>query len=377
MFRRIPAQRIVRALSVLLTIGLAIYLFADQEPVPAAAPKPVVKRVRVAAVESVTESRELRFSGTTRAARRARLAFALGGRLASRPVAVGDRVQAGQVLARLEDLELGNARASARATLAELAARRAQSERERDRAEQLLAAKAATREEVERALAAVDAVRAAEDAAAARLRESERMVAETELKAPFDGTVTEVHYEPGELAVAGGPVIILSGDGEVEIEVEVPESVVGRIRVGDPVTVEMPVLGGAAVAGRIRSVGLTAAGSGRLFPVVATLDPEDGAEVGMPRSGVTAELVLRLTSDDMLAVPVEAVVNPGGRHPAVFRVADGDTVDGVAIVAKVAVDVESLLGDRVAVRGDLAAGNLVVVGGQRGLLDGESVEVLR
>jgi len=238
-------------------------------------------------------------------------------------------------------------------------------------------------------------VGAAEDAAAARLRESERLLAETGLRAPFDGTVTRVHYEPGEFAAAGQPVITLSGDGDVELEVEVPESVVGRIRVGDPATISMPVLGGLSVPGRITSVGLTAAGSGRLFPVVATLEPEEsfgrrasgragspspvageGRGEGfwrrdMPRTGVTAELVLRLTSDDMLAVPVEAVVNPGGRHPSVFRVADGDVVD------KVPVDVESLLGDRVAVRGDLDAGQRVVVGGQRGLLDGERVEVLR
>ncbi|MEE8526896.1 MAG: efflux RND transporter periplasmic adaptor subunit [Thermoanaerobaculia bacterium] len=373
MILRTTAQRIARALSLFLTIGLAIYLFADQEPVPSAAPRSAVKRVRVAVVETVTDSRELRFSGTTRAARRARLAFSLGGRLVARPVEIGDRVRAGQVLARLDGLELSNARATASATLAELAARRAQSERDRDRAERLLASKAATREELERSSAAVDAIRAAEDAAAARLRESERLLAETELRAPFDGTVTRVHFEPGEVAVAGQPVITLSGDGEVELEVEVPESVVGRIRIGDPVTISLPVLGGAAVSGQIKSVGLTTAGSGRLFPVVATLEHEGGAvgEGRIPRTGVTAELVLRLTSGDMLAVPVEAVVNPGGRRPSVFRVAEGGVVD------KVAVDVESLLGNRVAVRGDLETGDRVVVGGQRGLLDGERVEVQR
>ncbi len=371
MNRRVMAQRFARALSVFLTIVLGIYLFADQQPAPAEEPRSTVKRVRVAAVETVTDSRELRFSGTTRASRRARLAFAIGGRLVSRPVEIGDRVRAGQVLAKLEDLELANARASARAALAELSARRAQSERDRARAEQLLEAKAATREEVERSLTAVDAVRAAEAAAAARLREAERLLAETELRAPFDGTVTRVFYEPGELALAGQPVIALSGDGDVELEVEVPESVVGRIRAGDPVTVSMPVLGGLSVPGRIESVGLTAAGDGRLFPVVAVLQPEseEAEDLHAPRSGVTAELVLRLTSDEMLSVPVEAVVNPGGRRPSVFRVAEDGSVD------KVPVEVASLLGDRIAVLGDLAVGHQVVVGGQRGLLDGEHVEV--
>ena len=46
-------------------------------------------------------------------------------------------------------------------------------------------------------------------------------------------------------------------------------------------------------------------------------------------------------------------------------------------VEKLAVEVGTLLGDHVIVRGELEVGDLVVVGGQRGLLDGESVEVLR
>jgi RND family efflux transporter MFP subunit len=384
-------QRIKQPLIGLLAIGVAIYLFADGEtevhqgPDAAAVSARAVKRVKVAAVETARDRRELSFSGVVRSARRARLAFSIGGRLVARPVEEGDRVSAGQVLARLDEREIGNAVATAGAAVAELAARRAQSERDRDRAEQLLAAKAATREELEKTAAAVDAVSAAEEAAAARLREAERLLEETALRAPFAGTVTEVHHEPGEFAIAGRPVVTLSGDGELELEVEVPESVIPRVSVGDDAALYLPALGASEILGRVKSLGRTAAGPGRLFPVVVGLpaDPEG------PAAGMTAELVLRLTSDDALAVPVEAVVNPGGRRPSVFRLVEAG---GAETVEKVAVEVGSLLGERVTVRGtgspdggspdgagggELAAGDLVVVGGQRGLLDGEAVEAER
>ncbi len=359
-----------------LTLGTAFYLSADAERAQGdgSEREPLrLKRVRVAPVETTMDSRELRFSGTTRAARRARLAFSTSGRMIARPVEIGDRVRRGQLLAQLTDRELKNALATARATLAELQARRAQSERDHARAEKLAAAKAATSEELEQTAAAASALLAAEEAASARLKEAQRRLDETSLEAPFDGTVTDVHFEPGEYARAGTPVITLSGDGEIELEVEVPESVIAHIKNGDEVDLRLPVLGHERIAGKVKSVGRTADGPGRLFPIVAAFAADNDTMV----AGVTAELVLRLTSDQALALPIEAVVNPGGRQPTVFRVSkDG----GGQRAVKVPVEVGTLLNGaggavRVIVSGDLEPGDLVVTGGQRGLLDGEKVEV--
>ena len=297
----------------LLPLGAAIYLSADLErPSRESAPKSsaeTMKRVKVAAVEAAQDRREMRFSGTTRATHRARLSFSVGGRLATRPAEVGARVQPGQLLAKLDDLKLSNGLATARATLAELSARRTQSERDYTRVSRLAAAGAATSEELEQTSAAVDALRAGEEAAQARLQEAQRQVAETRLVAPFAGTVTEVHFEPGEFARVGTPVVTIAGADEVEIEVEVPESVISRIATGDDAQIRFPVLGDATVVGRIKSVGRTAAGPGRLFPVVASLEADHMVV------GATAELVLELANDHAMTLPVEAVVNPGGHRP--------------------------------------------------------------
>jgi RND family efflux transporter MFP subunit len=326
-----------------------------------------VKKVRVAAVENASDPRELRFSGVTRAAQRARLSFSLGARLAGRPVEVGDQVKRGQVLARLDDSEVKNGLATARATLAEAQARRGQLERDVERVEKLHAAKAATAEELEKTRTGLESLVAASDAAGARVREVERLVGETSLRAPYDGTITEVLAEPGEFVGPGRPILILSGEGDTEVQLEVPESLLGQLQPGAPVPVKVSMLGGRSVTGQIRSLGRSAAGPGQLFPVVVSLDPA----AGVP-AGATAELAFRVGDSATLSVPVGAVVDPGGRRPAVFRIEKGTSGE---VVRKVQVELGSLVGGRVTVRGSLAAGDRVVVGGQRGLLDGDGVEV--
>ncbi|MEM9595667.1 MAG: efflux RND transporter periplasmic adaptor subunit [Acidobacteriota bacterium] len=354
----------------LLTALGAVYLAADSNPSTSTESAGITKRVIASAVEAATDVRELRFSGVTQAADRARLAFSVGGRLTSRPVDVGDRVSAGQVLAKLDARELDNAVATARGALEELTARLAQAERDLARAEQLASAKAATSEEVEKARSDLDALRASRRSATARVRETERLRGEASLVAPYAGTVTEVHYETGEYATPGRPVVVLSGDGDLELEVQVPETVVPRIRVGDGAQVRVPYLG-ESVDATIESVGRTAAGPGSLFPVTAAL-PASAELV----AGATAELVISLSSDAALAVPVEAVINPGGRRPALFRLSDR-APGGGAVAQKIFVEVGTLLGDHVVVRSEaLAVGDVVVVGGQRGLLDGEEVEIV-
>ena len=76
-----------------LTLGTALYLSADAERAQSdgseRSPAVRLKRVRVAAVEIARDRRELRFSGTTRAARRARLAFSTSGRVVARPIEIG------------------------------------------------------------------------------------------------------------------------------------------------------------------------------------------------------------------------------------------------------------------------------------------------
>ena len=328
-----------------------------------AGPRTVRARVvRVAPVEIGAAEREVRLPGVTRAARRATVSFTVPARIARRPVEVGDRVRKGQVLAVLDDREFRNAELAARAAVAELGARREQARRDLERNERLAAARAATGEELEQTRAAAAAHEAGHAAATVRLEESRRLLREGVLTAPFDATVTAVHLEPGEWAGPGAPVVELSGSGAVEVEVEAPETVRARIATGSPVTVELPFLG-AATTGRVTAVAGAASGPGGLFPVVVALDPAPGVIAGL-----AADVVLTLEAQPELTVPLGAVIDPGSARPSVFRIADG-------VARRVPVQPGRVVGDRLAVRAELFADDLVAVSGHTSLADHDSVEV--
>lgn len=322
------------------------------------------RRVRVAKVENVSSAQTIRFSGVVRSADRASLAFSIGARLASRPVEAGEQVAAGEVLARLHDRKLRLAVDQAGAALAEVEARRVQASSERARVERLHRSKAATDDELEQTVALAEAVEAAFEAAEARLAETRRLLGEAVLVAPFAGTVAEALVEPGEYVRPGQPVVMLSGPGDLEVEVRLPEREVLAVAIGDHVQVALPIAGLEA-EGQIRQVGRAAASAGGLFPVVIALVEADRILPGM-----TAEVAFTIDSGRILTVPLAAVLNPGGARPQVYRLA-GDRAERVAI------EVEALLDDRVAVRGELEAGDEVVVAGHTTLVNGDRVEVVR
>jgi len=358
--RRPPYTVVVGAAIVVAATYLSMSWQAAEPTRPAEQPR----RVRVADVSGRTDARVLRFPATTRATRRASLGFIVGGRLASRPVEPGQRVRAGQPLGRLDLRELDHAAQAASSSLAELSARSAQLIRERARVERLAAAKAATTEELEQASTAADAIEASRAAAETRVREAERLLSEGTIVAPYEGTVVAVHAEPGETLNPGQPIVDLVGDGGVEVEVGVPESVVAGLVEEDRAELTFPFLPGKTMTGRITSIG-RASDAGRLFPVVVTLDRS-----GDIAAGLAAEVALPVAANDAVSVPLAAVINPGGSRPQVFRLND-TTIESVVL------EIDSLHGEQVTVRGALRPGDRVVVAGHLGLVDGDRVEVVR
>ncbi len=329
-----------------------------------AAPAPRPRAVRVAAVETRRE-RTLLFFGETEAKDRAVLAFTIPGRIESRPVGVGDRVRAGALLARLSTEELGLRLEQAEAGLLALDRELAQLQRDGARLERLAQGNAATKQQVEKIGSAIEIATARRRAAVAERREVERLLKEARLVAPFDGVVTELFRQSGEYAQPGQPVVAIAGDGALEIRVEVPESVRARLEVETPVEVRFPLAGsGERYAARIEAIGAGAAGTGRLFPVRLLLDP--AARI-VP--GSTAEVRFQSREDPVTAVPIGAVAGAGA-EPFVFVVKE-------SVAKRRTVEAGEIFGAEIAVKGDLAEGDLVVVGGHANLADGDRVEVRR
>lgn len=347
--------------AVLLLTALAAACGGDarEEAAPVAHDHPV----EVGEVAAVDTDRAFALTGVTRAADRAQLAFQVSGRLAERTVSLGDEVAEGDLIARLDQPELEPAAAAARAQAEQLETELAQAERDLDRVRRLHEQGAATRQELESAQSRRDALAASLRRARAEVRRSQRLLGETRIVAPIAGTVEQVYFEPGEFVPAGRPVVGLSGGGAVEVEIGLPETLLGEVAVGDEARLTLPLLGGEAT-GRVTELAAASPGPGRLFPAVITIDASPRL-----RPGMTVAWHLRSNRGERLTVPVAAIASTGGRsQPKVFRV-DNGTVSAVPVTLGVVV------GERVVVSGDLAAGQRVVTLGLEGLVDGRAVEV--
>ena len=329
-------------------------------PDPRAEPQP--RTVTASPVEPSSVRQTRRYYGVVRAAERAALSFTMGGRLIERRVDVGDRVEQGAVVARVDPQPLANAVAAHRASLAELEARLALRERERKRDVDLFAAGAIADAARDQSDSAVQTLKAAREATEVNLRESRRLLAEASLTAPFAGVVVEAQLEPGEYARPGVPVVTLSGSGRLEVDLEVPESVVLALPPGEAVTVDLPLAEEMGVEGRVRSVGTASAGTG-LFPVLIDLGAPETV-----RAGMTAEVAVPVKLPQALTVPVAAILDPSGRRPIVLVVRHGHAY-------RIPVKIGPIQDDRVIVNGQLGEGDLVVTGGHTFLLDGDPVEV--
>jgi len=352
----------------MVTLGAALFLSlsADQGSPTAGRARDSVPRlsVKVSEVREAGTGRGVRLSGTTRAGRRARVSFQVGGRLLSRPVDLGDSFRAGDLLARIDSRQFDHAVAGARARLTELEVRLTLAESQRGRTIRLMEKNAATLEEMEHVDAEVDALTAAALAADSVLQEAVRAAAETTIVAPFDGIVSQVFLEPGEFASPGRQVLQLSGTEEVEIRVEVPEGMLEWVTAGRELPVWFPGLNRQRT-GVVRSVGRASTGQGRLFPVIISLPSTDWL---IP--GLSSEVEVSNPALEGLLVPLAAIRKSSEGGTTVWRVRSGR-------VEQLPVSLASFSGDQVVVLGNLEAGDQVVVEHPTGLVDGEEVEVKR
>jgi HlyD family secretion protein len=100
-----------------------------------------------------------------------------------------------------------------------------------DRAQALLRTAAGTQR-------AVDDAEAALRTAEARLNSAQTRLARRKASAPAGGTVQQIYYRPGEMVPAGRPVIALLPPGNIKIRFFVPETVLPKVVLGNPIGIQ-------------------------------------------------------------------------------------------------------------------------------------------
>ncbi|MFL9827252.1 efflux RND transporter periplasmic adaptor subunit [Rhodoplanes sp. SY1] len=330
----------------------------------AKAPEP--RPVRTVTIAKREAGETVALTGRIAAQDVAALGFRIAGRVAERPVAVGDRVTAGQTIARLEPQNETNAVRAARADLVAAQAALTQATNHFVRQETLLAQGWTTRALFDQAKKERDTAQARVDSAEAQLKTAEDLLGFTVLTADAPGVVTAVGAEPGEVVQAGQTIVRLARQGGRDAVFEVPAQVLRTAPPDAVIAVSLTDDPAVTARGRVREVAPEADPVTRTFEVkVGLADPPEAMRLG---ATVTGRLVLDARA--VIEIPASALTH-ADRAPAVWIVDPGS-----ATVALRNVEVVRFDPAKVVVAGGLEVGDIVVTAGVQALHPGQKVRLL-
>ena len=215
----------------LLAIVPSLPLAGCQREPEAAAPAP--RPVRTISVEKREAGEPLTFTGRIEAEDEVSLAFRISGRILEHNGSVGDRVQAGQLMARLEPQNELNTLRQAQAGLAAAQGQLTQARNHFERQQTLLAQGWTTRANYDVATQAQQTAQSQVDAAEAQLHTAHDLVSFTELKADAPGVITATGPGAGEVVQAGQMIARLARKDGRDAIFDVPAQLI-RSAPSDP-----------------------------------------------------------------------------------------------------------------------------------------------
>lgn len=300
------------------TVVMSLLLAACGKKAPEVDQAMPVIALPVQAVDGVSAGR---FPGDIHARYEMPLSFRVGGQLTARYVNPGDLVKKGQALAQLDPTDAGNQLAAAKAALDAAEHRLLFATQQRDRDEAQSKQNLISHLQLEQTQDAYASALAARDQAKQQFELAQSQSRYTTLIADHDGAITSRQADTGQVLSAGQAVFGFAWSGEREVYLDVPESRIDGIVIGQAAKVTLPALPGRVFDARVREMSPAADPQSRTYLVKLTIDrPADMLQLGM-----TADVVLQAvkTSSTAISIPVTALFHQG-EHPAVWVVRPAD-----------------------------------------------------
>ncbi len=341
--------------------------------------RPAVK-VRTAKVQMASGTKataELVATGYVVAQINADVSSKATGRLRKLNVEEGDKIEAGGIIAELENEDI---RAGLDLAVANLKVARADSVEAAlnfARQERLLEGGFISKEIYDAAAAANQKAMANVEAMEANVKGAEVALENTIIRAPFDGTVLSKHADLGEMVApfasatsSKGAVVTLANMQSLEVEADVSESNINKVIIGQPCEIILDAYPDVRFAGRVKKVVPTADRTrATVMTKVAfdTLDSRVLPEMSARVSFLPAVSDTTVANQTAMVIPRAASTSRNDRV-VVFRVVEGKAQE-------TPIQIGRQLGDEVEVLTGLDVGDEVILSPAGGLKTGDKVEV--
>ncbi len=306
--------------------------------------------VKTEAVEFGRLTESLHASGQTIADRDVLLSAETAGRIEHMDAKLGQPVKKGQVLVRIDYAMLKAQRDQAQASFN-------LTEKTFNRLNQLRSEELVSQQSIDEAESSMIQAKAMLKIAQVNLNRSV-------VRATTDGVITEKHVEKGEYVGPGTPLFRVVDIRHIVVTADIPESKVGAIKPGAPVSVRLDALG-RTIESRVQVVLPAAHPASRTYQMRVQLDNSDGRIL----VGMAANLSITLKTYEDVVVASQDVVLEEENGRSVF-VRDGD------VARKRAVSLGAVDGDRVVLVDGVEQGDELIVVGMRDLVDGQPVRLV-
>lgn len=285
----------------------------------------------------------------------ARIAPRVEGRVVQVTARLGDTVRAGQALAVMDSVALGEAQS----TLQQAQSARRVAQSDFQRAETLIADEIIPRRDYLRAKAELEKSSAEQRAAEDKLRllggtqSGGRATSTFQLTAPLAGTVVERKATVGELHTPSDPLFTIADLSTVWIEANLTEDALAKVKIGATAAVTVKAYPDERFAGRVTYVASLLDKDSRTVPARIEVDNRDGRL--KPEMFATATITTTAPQRSLLSVPDTAVVLMQGQ-PTVFVLERGGFEPR-------SIDPGDKLSGRTVLKSGVTAGEQVVIAG--------------
>ena len=327
-----------------------------------------IRPVRTVVVEPKPIEDDREAVGEIRPRQESDIGFRISGKVISRAVDIGMPVKSGELLARLDEQEFQNKLRSAEADVSSEEAVLVEATAAEERLRQLVDKGITTRANYDAAVKNLKSAEAKLVSANASLALAKDQLNYTELKADFDGIVTSVGAEPGQVVNVGQMVVRLAKPDDVDAVFNIAESAFRDRESGERPQIVVNLLSSPTIVaeGVVREVSPVADPTTRTYQVKVTLDKPPAAM----RFGASVFGRLKATTAPVVVLPGSALYDNAGK-PAVWVYEQ----DSSSVKLK-PVTVARFETDRVIISDGLVKGEVVVTAGVNRLREDQKVKLI-
>jgi membrane fusion protein (multidrug efflux system) len=356
----------VIAFGMAITIGLAGCGKEDSAKAEESAPPPVLLGPEnIGVVQETTLATGPIISGSLTAVREAQVRAETNGPVREIRAEAGQRVQAGAVLAKLDDTALNDAYLSARAAQRSADVTFEDAKRDFERDTRLHQAGAVSERDLERSKTRVATAEAALADARARLVSAQEQLEKTTVRAPFAGVVSEREISLGDVVQSGALLYAVVDPSSMQLEATVPADQLQSLKIGTPVEFTVSGYGARRFQGRIDRINPSVDPATRQVRIYVTIPNRDQGLV----AGLFAEGRVESQRKRAPAIPL-AALDPKGTSNEVLRLQSARVRR-----TRVELGIRDPAAELVEVVGGLSVGDTLLVGSSQGLADGTVVRI--